>query len=73
MTVEEWIRWNFNLDRDAVEILIPVDYYVVGVLISEFIRMFGKAIQDALDKDTDVISSIKDSDPNNDLGYNNLI
>jgi len=73
LSVEEWIRSHFKLDRDAIEILIPVDYYVVGVLITEFTRMFGEAIQNALNSETDVISAIKASDPNNELGYNDLI
>ena len=73
MTTEEWIRSHFHISALDDEILIQHDYYVVGIYIDKFIGFFGAAIQKALDNNFDVIQAIKESDPNNELGYNDII
>ncbi|WP_342509762.1 hypothetical protein [Sporosarcina sp. FSL K6-2383] len=73
MNVDDWIRTRFFLDRDEAEIIIRENEYIVGVSIVDFVSMFGDAIQHALDNDLNVVQAIKDSDANNELGYNDLL
>lgn len=43
------------------------------VMVDIFIEMFGVAIQKAIDNGTDVMEEIREFDPENKWGYNNLI
>lgn len=73
MAPSEWLIEHFLFDRKREEILFNKEFYVIGVKLDTFLEMFGDEIQRALDNGGDVRQSIKDSDPDNELGYNNLI
>ncbi|WP_036127319.1 hypothetical protein [Lysinibacillus sphaericus] len=78
MTTEEWIQENLIFDRKKEEIVFNSEDdifggIVIGVKMTTFIDMFGEAIQQALLDGLDVKQAIRDSDPDNELGYNNLL
>ena len=47
--------------------------YDIIVLVENFTEMFGEPIQKAMDNGTDPMIEISAFDPENKLGYNNLI
>lgn len=73
MSPSEWLMENLLFDRKREEIIFNKEFYVIGVKLDTFLGMFGEAIQTALDNGGNVRYSIVNSDPNNDLGYNDLI
>jgi len=78
MTTEEWIQENLIFDRKKDEVVFNLEDdvfggIVIGVKIDTFIDMFGEAIQQALLDGSDVKQAIRDSDSDNELGYNDLI
>jgi hypothetical protein len=48
-------------------------YYDIIVPIETFISMFEEQIKSAMENGTDLMDEIKTCDPENKLGYNNLI
>ena len=73
--IKEWIKNNLitaDLDNTTV-IVFNLETYTISVEMDAFIDFFGEVIQTALDNGEDVIQAIKDSDPNNELGYNDII
>lgn len=78
MTSEDWILENLIVDRKKEEIVFNLEDdvfggIVIGVSVTKFIEMFGDAIQQALLDGSDVKLAIRDSDSDNELGYNDLI
>lgn len=68
----------FMMDRNKTRIYFQNytnngDIYDIIVLVENFIDMFGKAIQKAMDNNTDIMEEIRLFDPENNLGYNDLI
>lgn len=47
--------------------------YNITVLVDVFIDMFEEPIQTAMDNGTDIMDEIRKFDPENKLGYNNLL
>lgn len=78
MSINEWILENLLTDREQVVIVwnggsIDGITSIYETPIPAFIDMFGTAIQTALDSGTNPIQAINDSDPQNTLGFNDLI
>lgn len=76
--VEDWILENLIFDRKKEEIVFNLEDdifggIVIGVKMTTFIDMFGGAIHQALLDGLDVKQAIRDGDPDNELGYNDLI
>jgi hypothetical protein len=59
-------RLYFLLKQDDME-------HTVTVMVDKFIQMFSVPLQKAIDNGTDPMDEIRAFDPENKLGYNNLI
>lgn len=69
---------HFIMDRNRTRIYFQ-NYtedgtmYDIIVLTEKFIQMFSAPLQKAMDNGTDPMDEIRAFDPENKLGYNNLI
>lgn len=70
MAPEEWVRSNFNIDRDFDAIAWGDGNYTV---VANFLDMFGTTIKTALDAGKDPKRGIVESDPNNERGFNGYL
>lgn len=72
--VLDWINKNLLVTVAGDEIIFPIDS-TVNILtpLSAFTGFFGEAITTALNGGTDVKESIRNSDPENVLGFNDYI
>ncbi|MGF7045673.1 hypothetical protein J2T13_000133 [Paenibacillus sp. DS2015] len=78
MLAKEWLEKNYYIsDSSAMGRVIvwgnEQGYYGIYTPIIKFIEMFGDAIQNALDNGEDVKQGIRDSDPENLLGFKDLL
>lgn len=73
--MEEIIKKCFNTDKKSTVIIFypPEGDYIITVLIEKFIEMFSIPLQKAIDSGTEPMDEIRAFDPENKLGYNNLI
>jgi hypothetical protein len=76
--VENWIKQNYmvgTLDVLGDCIVWGNGYIFYGIYtpIDKFIDMFGDAIQAALDTGRDVREAIREADPDNEKGFNDII
>ncbi|MGN7359447.1 hypothetical protein ACTHPF_20600 [Paenibacillus sp. SAF-054] len=74
----EWIRKNYttgtmNILGECIVWGNGIQYYGIYTPVDKFIEMFGDVIQAALDAGRDVKQAIRDSDPNNEKGFNELL
>ncbi|SDC86689.1 hypothetical protein SAMN05428987_3099 [Paenibacillus sp. CF095] len=78
MTSTDWINSNYLVVNDpyvgkSVYWGNGVIYYGILTPVVKFIEMFGDAIQGAIDSQADVKQAIRDSDPDNSKGFNNIL
>jgi len=73
MNIVEWIENEFVLSREGDGVVFDKTPYVIETKISDFSIMFGEVIQKALDDGVDPKQAIRDSDPENKIGYNDLL
>lgn len=76
--VESWIRNNYLVGTlqfvgDCIVWGNGTIYYGIYTPIGKFIEMFGEAIQGALDSGSDVKQAIRESDPENIKGFNDIL
>lgn len=73
----EWLFNNYFFSRDNKDLVVPKKiggfWYVFQLPISEIEKLFGDIVLSALDNGADPRQAIRDCDPNNTLGYNDLI
>ena len=70
MSSEEWLENNFRISEEYNAISWGDGLYTD---IPVFLDMFGDIIRAALNTEEDPKQAIRDSDPNNAKGYNNLL
>ncbi|MBP1999766.1 hypothetical protein J2Z69_000785 [Paenibacillus shirakamiensis] len=73
--MDKVIKQYFNVDKKFTAIIFypPSDDYIITIKIDEFKELFAEPLQKALDQDTNPIDEIRTFDPENKLGYNNLL
>lgn len=82
MNSKEWINNNLNVvpfrinewdePVDAISWISPQGYQIY-TFVDAFVEMFGLAIEDAIENGNDVRQAIKDSDPDNMKGFNEIL
>ncbi|MFU1798703.1 hypothetical protein ACM1RC_33025 [Paenibacillus azoreducens] len=78
MTPNEWIRANYYVvDHDIMGTVIvwgnQQGFYAIYTPIDKFIEFFEVPMKEALQARTDVKQAIRDSDPENVRGFNELL
>ncbi|WP_059043927.1 hypothetical protein [Paenibacillus rubinfantis] len=76
MIMYDYVNTHFNTDRQGVSIIFyspENETITIAVRIETFIEMFSQPLQLAMENGTDPMEEIKKFDPENTLGYNNLI
>ncbi|WP_340013388.1 hypothetical protein [Paenibacillus sp. FSL K6-1318] len=71
--MDEWIDNNFQTINQNELLLKTSPEYVMAIPRDNFIEMFGEVISEALNQNIDVKEAIRRSDPENNLGFNDLI
>lgn len=73
----ELINGYFPMDKGSTRIYFIANFegneYTVTVFLDKFLEMFSVPVQKAIDNGTDPMDEIRAFDPENKLGYNNLI
>jgi capsule polysaccharide export protein KpsE/RkpR len=78
----DFLESNFIMDRSRTRIYFKGTYqenngveniYDIITPVDRFIEMFAEPIQKAMDSGTDIMDEIKAFDPENKLGYNDVI
>lgn len=77
----EFVHAYFNLTYDEFESKYVIKFRLKGdppfirrnVTLDSFIELFSQPIQKSIDNGTDIMDEIRAFDPENKLGYNNLI
>lgn len=78
MTPEQWVKDNYYvIDHEIMGTIIvwgnQVGFYGIYTPVDKFVDMFGEHMQEAIDAGNDVKQSIRDADPENRRGFNNLL
>lgn len=78
MTPEQWVRENYyvvNNDIMGTVIVWGNEQGFIGVYtpIDKFVEMFGEAMQTAINAGKDVKQAIREADPENMRGFNDLL
>ena len=78
ISMYEWIRSNYTVGTLDIlgECIVwgnGLLYYGIYTPIDRFIEMFGEVMQEALDSGSDVKQAIRDSDPDNVKGFNDIL
>ncbi|BFH63892.1 hypothetical protein [Paenibacillus azoreducens] len=79
MTPESWVRSNYYVidDHPIMGNIIVWEnqqgFYAIYTPIDKFIELFEKPMQEAIQAGTDVKQAIRDYDPENERGFNELL
>ncbi|OZB98004.1 hypothetical protein [Paenibacillus sp. XY044] len=75
---EQWLRGNYLVGEmpiigESIAWNDGINYYGIYTPVTAFLQLFGDVIQIALINRVDVKQAIRDSDPDNEKGYNDIL